>query len=253
MINHLRFNPDYPSQLIASMNCPIFRRSVDVYIDPQVSVSYAEACVRHWQYQANVLIPALTQFTQLFSEDFCKYVGEDLDSMINNSDYSKITEDVYIDLRELLLRWNIEESLVKEMIRRIKIRVSTHRKYKNIITVKNFFLEEIISSLPKEQQPYHLVRPLISSNVDVLQYIKPLCITIYVPKIVDTPQVYISLDCAWDEEYGLAWLVRNEKILYVGSDRNLDVWLADEVYESLEGNYAFGNILMKYDFVDLSE
>ncbi|NIZ18909.1 DUF6985 domain-containing protein [Entomospira culicis] len=252
MLDHLRYNPDFPEQLIAQATCPIFRQALDVYLDPRVSVGYAEASIRHWQYHAHQLIDQLAHDTYRFSEDFCIYAQEDLDSMIVDSDYPRITADLYIDLRELLLRWNIAEDIARGIVKRVEQRVAGHRKYRNVSRIKIFFKEEIIATLPRKEQPYHLIRPPIPSDRDILAYIRPLYITIH-PLEVEIPQIYISFSCAWDEEYGLAWIIRGDKILYVGSDRKLQPWASEESFSILEGNYAYGNFLLKHEIPDLRE
>ncbi|NIZ46619.1 hypothetical protein PVA44_05010 [Entomospira nematocerorum] len=252
MIDHLRYNPDYPEMLIASISCPVFRKAIDLYISPEVTVSYAEMCVSHWQYNANTMVDALAKYTKIFSEDFCAYVGEDIDSMIEDADYPRVTADLFIDLRELLLRWNISEAIARNIVKQVEERVGTSKRNRNLATVKRYFIEEITLNLPKEEQPYHLTRPLIVEPRDILPYITPLYMSITAPK--DTsPYVHLIFDCAWDEEHGLSWLIRDGKILYVGSNVALELWEREEYYHELEGNYVYGNILLKHEIPNLRD
>ncbi|NIZ40904.1 hypothetical protein PVA45_05245 [Entomospira entomophila] len=252
MIDHLRYNPDYPEMLIASMNCPVFRKAIDLYIAPEVTVSYAEMCVSHWQYNANTMVDELAKYTQFFSEDFCAYVGEDIDSMIEDVDYPRVTSDLFIDLRELLLRWNIPETIARGIVKQVEARIGSNKRNRNLATVKRYFIEEITLTLPKEEQPYHLTRPKLMSGRDILSYVTPLYMSITESK-ENIPSVYLIFDCAWDEEHGLSWLIRDGKILYVGSNIALELWQREEYYHNLEGNYVYGNILLKHEIPNLRD
>jgi hypothetical protein len=239
----------YPDHIHARMVCPLFRRLVDLYIQPAVASGYAVACVEHWQYNANVWVDTFAKAACLYAEDACDYAGEGLDAMIDKVDYPRITSDLFIDLRELLLRWNIQEVAARHLIARLQARVDENRRYRNLESIKKLFIEEIKQSFPKMEQPYHLVRPTMVHPRDIFTYISPL--QMHISQREDL-QVYIAYDCAWEGEYGLALLAREGSLLYIGPD-NVSMHEPAHYYATVEANYLVGNILMKHPMPNLRE
>jgi len=50
--------------------------------------------------------------------------------------------------------------------------------------------------------------------------------------------VHLELKCSWEVEHGMEWLIRNDKVQYVGAFEGLDEW---ENYSCKQpGNYTSG-------------
>jgi hypothetical protein len=84
--------------------------------------------------------------------------------------------------------------------------------------------------------------PEINNSRDVLKYIQPLGLNIDPPRDEDVV-LDLELNCTWEEEHGMQWVIKGNKILYVGSYDGISAYEEKTYYEKELGNYAFGNIL----------
>lgn len=93
------------------------------------------------------------------------------------------------------------------------------------IRYRDFFLEYIGEELI-----------VYESARDVLNHITPLTFTIPNPENGDEPVLHMELNCEWETEHGMEWIVRGDKVLYVGGYDGIDPW-GDFTKED-EWNYA---------------
>lgn len=65
---------------------------------------------------------------------------------------------------------------------------------------------------------YEVGEPLIEfkTNRAVLDRIEPGALIVPKPNEIATPVVHMELDCDWEEEHGMEWLIRDNTVLYVG-------------------------------------
>ncbi len=90
--------------------------------------------------------------------------------------------------------------------------------------------------------------PAIKQPEDILQYISPLSMQIptfpaeYDAQTAET-LIHLHMDCEWELEHGMGWMIRGNDILYVGSCDGLPEWKDTEYYRNLEVNLAFGKKL----------
>ena len=65
---------------------------------------------------------------------------------------------------------------------------------------------------------------------EILKLIQPSSLSVPNPKDSSNPNehtgavVHLELNCDWEEEHGLEWLVRNNKVLYVGAYNGVNPW-----------------------------
>ena len=59
---------------------------------------------------------------------------------------------------------------------------------------------------------------------DILKSIYPACLVVPYPENGNEPIVHLELNCEWEKEHGLEWIVRNNKVLYVSSYSGEDSW-----------------------------
>ncbi len=77
----------------------------------------------------------------------------------------------------------------------------------------NYYLDEYLGEDQKE---------FINCR-DVLSLITPLNLSI--PKMKrNEPIVHLELDCEWEPEHGMEWIVRGDRVLYIGSFESEDPW-----------------------------
>ncbi|WPP40308.1 hypothetical protein SK066_17080 [Paenibacillus hunanensis] len=92
------------------------------------------------------------------------------------------------------------------------------------------------------------VLPTIERPEDILQHLSPLSMQVpafpaeYNAETAE-PIMHLHMDCDWEFEHGMGWLIRGEDILYVSSCDGLPEWKDEEYYRNLESNFAFGNKL----------
>ena len=76
----------------------------------------------------------------------------------------------------------------------------------------------------------------ITTNRDILHYIEPGNLLIPVPKD-DEVIIHLEMACDWEDEHGLEWLIKNDKILYVGEWCGQNPYKKERSYRS-PNNYA---------------
>lgn len=59
---------------------------------------------------------------------------------------------------------------------------------------------------------------------DVLSLIYPSVLIVPEPENGDEPVVHLELNCEWEEEHGMEWIVRGDKVLYVGAFNGQNPW-----------------------------
>jgi len=77
---------------------------------------------------------------------------------------------------------------------------------------------------------------VFSQPCDVLQLIQPSSLIVPDPENGSDPVVHLELECEWEDEHGMEWLVRDGEVLYVGSFNDVNEWGNYSVKESY--NYA---------------
>ena len=71
---------------------------------------------------------------------------------------------------------------------------------------------------------------------DILPLIYPSVLIVPYPEMPDKPVIHLELNCEWEEEHGMEWIIRNNKVLYVGAFNGEDPWA--EFSEKQSWNYA---------------
>lgn len=74
------------------------------------------------------------------------------------------------------------------------------------------------------------------SNREVLKMIYPSSLMIDESNESNEPLIHMELNCDWEIEHGMEWIIRGDKILYVGEFVSFDPWDDFSIKES--GNYA---------------
>lgn len=59
---------------------------------------------------------------------------------------------------------------------------------------------------------------------DVLALIYPSSLSIPNPEGRNEPVIHMELNCEWEEEHGMEWVVRDDRVLYVGAYNGEDPW-----------------------------
>lgn len=78
--------------------------------------------------------------------------------------------------------------------------------------------------------------PKINASREILMYIEPN--SMIIEKVEDDSVViHLELECSWEEEHGLEWLIKDEQVLYVGPFSNVTVKESQEEYAAY-GNYV---------------
>ncbi len=71
---------------------------------------------------------------------------------------------------------------------------------------------------------------------EVLSLINPCTLLVPAPLNINEPIVHLELYCEWEVEHGMEWIVRADKVMYVGALNGENVWADYSVRESW--NYA---------------
>ncbi len=74
-----------------------------------------------------------------------------------------------------------------------------------------------------------------SSPQDILKLIHPSVLLVPYPEGGE-PVIHMELNCEWEPEHGMEWIIRNDKVLYVGAFSGEDPW--SDFDEKAPWNYA---------------
>ena len=84
----------------------------------------------------------------------------------------------------------------------------------------------------------------LDTPMNILPYITP--VEMYIDKeIAGCYSISVYSECAWEPEYGLQWIVRNGKALYVGAGEGLGSHADERIYLETwkESNYLSNNLM----------
>lgn len=59
---------------------------------------------------------------------------------------------------------------------------------------------------------------------DVLKLISPCALMVPNPENGSEPVIHLELNCSWEAEHGMEWLIRGNEVLYVGHFNSVDSW-----------------------------
>lgn len=71
---------------------------------------------------------------------------------------------------------------------------------------------------------------------DVLKLISPSVLIVPDPENGQEPVVWMELNCEWEAEHGMEWVIRDDEVLYVGGFNGTDPW--SEIQKDVPWNYA---------------
>lgn len=70
----------------------------------------------------------------------------------------------------------------------------------------------------------------------ILNAVSPSVLIVPDLEDLDEPVIHMELNCDWEVEHGMEWIIRGDKVLYVGSFTGEDPWA--EFLEKDSWNYA---------------
>ena len=59
---------------------------------------------------------------------------------------------------------------------------------------------------------------------EVLEMIYPSMLVVPEQEYQNEPVIHLELNCDWEEEHGMEWIIRNNQLLYVGAFNGEDPW-----------------------------
>jgi len=71
---------------------------------------------------------------------------------------------------------------------------------------------------------------------DILSLIYPSVLLVPYPENENQPVIHLELNCEWEVEHGMEWVIRDNKVLYVGAFNGENPW--DDFSEKETWNYA---------------
>ena len=79
----------------------------------------------------------------------------------------------------------------------------------------------------------------LDNPLNILEYMKITGLIVNMPE--DMTEIGINLEgtCDWAEEIGIQWIIKEKKVVYVGSWSMLDMWISS--YEESLSNYVRNN------------
>lgn len=79
----------------------------------------------------------------------------------------------------------------------------------------------------------------VDSPLEILNFMEILRLKVDMYKDYNVDVLNLSGSCAWDEDNGIQWLIKENKVVYVGPWDDLDIWYAD--LENVFTNYVIAN------------
>ena len=77
---------------------------------------------------------------------------------------------------------------------------------------------------------------VFEKDSDIINLIYPSTLIVPDPGNGDEPVIWMELNCEWDPEHGMEWVVRGDQVLYVGGFNGTDPWASISKEDSW--NYA---------------
>jgi hypothetical protein len=138
---------------------------------------------------------------------------------INESSDSRIEGEVWFELYNLYIRFVTRDSADIDYVRRCA-------NYMNNLS------DAIVNSLCKSSIKYcnsflgRVKEPekRFKNIRDVLELVYPGTLLVPDPEKDEEPLLHMELNCEWEVEHGMEWIVRGKRVLYVGSFNGLDPW-----------------------------
>lgn len=154
--------------------------------------------------------------TNIKKEDSLFDLGKLYSTLFNMEIDVWIENSIRIDYAEMCAEHF--SKLSNEMIDKICERVSAYHQY---------MLEEWDEEFVNE------INEKVPCNVrgrDILNYIEKPSLFIFPPKGDGVGYIIEGL-CEWEPEHGIDIIIRNDRVLYVGSPEGADAWADDSEYE----------------------
>ncbi|MBI1891272.1 MAG: hypothetical protein HYS18_11530 [Burkholderiales bacterium] len=150
---------------------------------------------------------------------------------ITTEGYWPLQGQVYCRLFDRYIDFSVEDTATIEYVERCATYLNAlsdeliDRLCRACIRYCNSFLEQIGEPEKKFGEPR-----------DVLKLIAPA--SLIVPNIedLDEPVVHMELNCEWEIEHGMEWIIRDNRVLYVGAFNGEDPW--GEYLDKEFWNYA---------------
>ena len=130
----------------------------------------------------------------LKTNEYSELEGEAYFELFDRNILVYIDQDADIEYAELCISYlnSLSEELIKKLC-------------KASIKYCNEFLDDIGEDIIEYSKP-----------TDVQSCIIPNSICIPRPENKSEPVIDLELNCTWEEEHGMEWIIRNEKVMYVG-------------------------------------
>ena len=80
--------------------------------------------------------------------------------------------------------------------------------------------------------------PQNMKSKEILNYISPNSISVENPENSNIIAFEMELNCDWEPEHGMEWIIRDNKVLYVGLFNGESEWDNEGYFKGLEWNYA---------------
>lgn len=75
-----------------------------------------------------------------------------------------------------------------------------------------------------------------SSYRDIIALIYPSTLLVPDPEIGEEPVIWMELNCEWEPEHGMEWVIRKNEVQYVGGFNGTDPWA--QISKDDSWNYA---------------
>ena len=85
--------------------------------------------------------------------------------------------------------------------------------------------------------------PLHITGREILDYMDPVVVIISKPPTNNNIGFNMELNCVWEEEHGMSWIVRDDKTIYMSWFDTISPWKEKGFYK--EANYNFANTYYK--------
>ncbi|RXZ79559.1 hypothetical protein EBB07_22725 [Paenibacillaceae bacterium] len=91
------------------------------------------------------------------------------------------------------------------------------------------YCNDFLDGIGEEEQTFE-------KPADVLRLVYPNSLNIPEPQNGNEPVIDMELNCDWEIEHGMQWIIRKDKVLYVGAYNGENPW--GDFSEKDEWNYA---------------
>lgn len=126
---------------------------------------------------------------------------------------------VFLELFDKYIEFSAEDCADIEYVKKCASYLNSLPQFvlKNLCQASACYCNEFLDEVGETEKEF-------GDFKEVLDLIYPSTLIVPNPKNGDEPVIHMELNCWWEEEHGMEWIVRQDRVLYVGAFNGENPW-----------------------------